>query len=196
MQVEWKKVAGAVSYRLEIRDSQDRTVYSEKTSGTVLNVRLAVGEYSRRVVSIDKTGEEFASDWTPLLVISQTEHPNRIRLEWEKDNKADYYIAEIQNSDGKTVIRRKVRNTETEIDLPFGRYRKRILTVDRTGEMLSSSWTDLEIISKRREKNKYDIVKRSAAFPGWGQIYSASAYGFEINRLRGYSVMTLSSLFF
>ncbi|HMV76938.1 MAG TPA: hypothetical protein PKA14_03325 [Leptospiraceae bacterium] len=194
VQIEWEKAPGAVYYRLEIKDSQDIAVYSEKTAGTVLNVRLSSGkEYSRRIVSIDKTGEEFASEWTPVLLVSQTEKRSRIRLEWEKNNRSDYYIAEIRDSDGKTLIRRKVKKTETEVELLPGKYEKRILAVDKTGDILASSWTDLEVIRRETENKKYDIIIRSASFPGWGQVYSFSAYGYDA-RIRGYSIMTISVL--
>ncbi len=66
----------------------------------------------------------------------------------------------------------------------------------RTDDRSASSWTDLEIISKGKEKRKYDIVKRSAVFPGWGQVYSESAYSIQRGRFRGYSIMTLSALLF
>lgn len=193
VQVEWESIPGAISYRLEIKDSQEAIVYSEETTGTFLSIKLLVGDYSKRIVSIDKTGEEFPSQWTPLLVLSQKVQMNRIHLEWNNEENADYYILEIQNSNGNTVIRRKVKKTEIEVDLPFGKYKKRILTFDRTGEMVASDWTDLRILKK--EDSNYDIVKRSAVFPGWGQVYSEWTYGTEGSRLRGHTFMILSSIF-
>ncbi|MCB1193745.1 MAG: hypothetical protein KDK90_25135 [Leptospiraceae bacterium] len=195
--IAWKKVPRAISYKVEVKNELENIVFEKETKETSVDVILPPGKYQKRVSIIDKTSDIHFAEWSPLEIISKTvnEQPKtKIPLEWKEIPNATSYVVEIKDQDNKVVAKEKTTSTKIEIELPPGKYKKRIFVQVKTKEYIPSEWSDLELVQKKSFWQKHDVVIRSLAFPGWGQVYAAPKYQQPKYRPRGYIYMSLSAL--
>ncbi|MCP5500686.1 MAG: hypothetical protein H7A25_12325 [Leptospiraceae bacterium] len=213
---KWKPLKEASHYRFQIRNSEGAILLDKETEKDHFPVELKPGTYEKRLIVYNKLGEEITSNWMSFNVLSKKPH-KKARLKWKKIDLASSYKIEVIDEKGKAVYSKELKNNELMLPLLPGKYKKRLSVYNKLGELSAKTdWTPLNIqdstnpelspeeqqVLKKEEKKlqrkemeaysdnyQYEILKRSAVFPGWGQVYAGSMYNSTSQRIRGYFYM-------
>lgn len=214
VELKWRRIPEAIYYLLEVQDEKENIVESIKTKKNKINLYLKPGEYKKRLTIYNKLGEiDTQSDWKSLKVIQVFEpkviKPKKIILEKGRKNppiiiKGKHFEEDIeiyfQSIDYRIFANNTITKSDSEIkitkdlsDLPSGVYQLKL----KNPHSKEVVYPNFLIIKERGTTTKpdkqqeiassknWEIVKRSALFPGWGQYYAGESYRTNSHKYRG-----------
>lgn len=206
--IEWKKVATAEKYILEIRNSQNQIIYKKASVLNQQEIELELGNYEKKIYVVNKLDEiESESDWEPLK-ITPAKTPELLREEKilvsnEKkeillEGKNFHTEMKIKLRKGEKIYileKSQVTSSESAIlvvdpELPEGEYdlvlenpkKSRVYPNLFQKESIARQVDEIQSPSKLK---KWEIVKRSAALSGWGEYYAGNIFENNHYDIRG-----------
>lgn len=183
--IEWEEAEGASQYIVQIRKEDKSLLLEEKTPNLYFKTKLKeTGLYEYRIGAENKIGNIAWSDWQSLILQKKETAESKILkkkilLEWEENPQAVKYSLEIENASGENIYKKELKSSKTSVDLPEGKYRYRVSAINELGNSSASDWERLEIkktlIPEKQKSERWSVIRRSAALPGWGQYYRRDA---------------------
>ncbi len=202
--IEWEQTEGAERYTVQIRKEDKSLLLDEKTSNLYFKISLEqTGLYEYRVGAENKIGNVVWSDWQSLTVqkkeTAESKIPRKkILLEWEESPQVIKYSLEIEDESGKNIYKKDLESSKAYVDLPEGKYRYRVSSMNQLKNSSASEWENFEVKKKEQSKSadtlRWEVIRRSAVLPGWGQYHRKDSF----YRVFSYplSVSLLASLYY
>lgn len=196
--LRWNKVPTASMYIIELRDSSGKVILKQQTTDTSITVEMEPGNYERRISVYNKLGEtEVTTDWSEFRIlvsrapVLETKEPFQIQPNQENAKislKGKNFDPNMKVSilSGDTEIPAKEtiivdeNNATAEFDtrdLPPGKY-DLVLSNPKRSSSYPKQVVNTEAPKKIEEPvqthglKRWEIVKRSAVLPGWGEYYA------------------------
>ncbi len=196
--LRWNKVPTASMYIIELRDSTGKVILKEQTTETSMTVEIEPGNYERRISVYNKLGEtEVATDWSEFRIllsqapILETKEPFQIqpdqgtaKIPLQGKNFDPNMKVSIMNGDveipAKQTTVKDGNNAIAEFDtrdLPPGKY-DLVLANPKKSSSYPKQIVSKEAPAPEEEPvqthglKRWEIVKRSAVLPGWGEYYA------------------------
>lgn len=195
VKIEWESIPGVKQYKVEIRDSNEKIVVSQKVSDTFAHVELKVGNYEKRLTLYNKMDEVITeSKWSALLIVEVKDpvldDPSQ-KVNIKKSDKLEIFSITGKNfaKEIRVILRSpvysiRVRDREIKDDskiviqenisqLPVGQY-DLCLKNPNGSEIVFPKYLTVEKETRTLDFSvrTFHVFYRSLAFPGWGQYYA------------------------
>jgi hypothetical protein len=205
IKLEWQKVPAAKWYIMEVKDSRGDRIFKEKVDALFIEIELEIGEYEKKLIVYNKLDEKILeSEWMPLNVVPlykpEITELQPITIDKFKEYKetswngnhfdpnmevwlrSERYVLQIKGisiaNENQFFIHEKL------IDLPIGAYDLILKNPQGAETIYPKAITIVDTTPPRNVEKQYEIFKRSVLFPGWGQYYAYTKYGFEGDKTR------------
>ena len=221
VKVKWKEIPLAKQYLLEIKDKNGNLVKKKKVKSNSIWLTLEPGNYKRRLSAINKLGEvESKTKWLPFNVIlvqsPEINQPIKRHTGIRGDKAKEIVIKgknfeketsiELEQNGYKIPIIKKVVEDQNSLQValnlsesPIGKYRLSLHN-KRGKKLVVPSFLNVKEpkVVKPKETENWEIVMRSLAFPGWGELFAGKKYTNSSYRNRGivYSSVFVTALLY
>lgn len=185
IKVDWNPVNGAIKYSFQLKDKKEKILVNKIILENSILMNLSNGSYTYRVGAMNKKGKLFYSKWIPLdikfsflpeviepLEINEVNtKAKRISIKLKGINFQEESKVHILNLNEKLPV--KILNwskeeIELEVDLKNRTKENYSLILENPNNRKFVKENFLEF---RDVINRWEVIKRSILFPGWGQKY-------------------------
>lgn len=188
--LKWQEVETAISYIIEIEDEKGNQILKQEVGENFIPTELEPGKYKRKISVINKLGElESESDWKTFIVqvILPPEIEKDQTISSSKENSGKALVKgnhfhpsmQVQIRKGDKIYpleNSKVIDSENlelviKDEIPPGDYDLILVNPGKKAEFPGVVQKKESKESKEKE-GRWEVVKRSAILPGWGQYYA------------------------
>lgn len=188
IRLRWKKVSGAVSYRVYRGQVGKSFKPYRRTKKKTIQIKYAAGKsYKLKIVAYNKQRKAIRTSFVYRFYIPKQpsqfhivyQNPNTAKMTWNKVPRADYYLVYQKLGRGREKLIRQTKKCEfTNRLVSSGHtYQFRVRAVFRTGKQrfiskpAKKSYDNHQIVAADHQKYSYsemanDIVQLSRKYPG------------------------------
>lgn len=188
IRLRWKKVSGAVSYRVYRGQAGKSFKPYQRTKKKTIQVKYASGKsYKLKVVAYNKQRKAIRTSLVYHFYIPKQpsrfhivyQNPNSAQMTWNRVPRADYYLVYQKTGKGSEKLIRQTKRCEfTNHRVSSGNtYQFRVRAVFRAGKQrfigkpAKQSYDNHQIVASDHQKYSYsemvsDIVRLSGKYPG------------------------------
>ncbi len=185
IKVDWNSVNGAFNYSFQLKDKNEKILVNQKILENSILLNLANGTYLYRVGAINRKGKIFYSKWIPLEIkfsfLPEVIEPleinevntkaKRMSIKFKGNNFQEESKVHILNLNDKLptkILNWSKEEIEVEIDLKNRSKENYSLILENPNnrKFIKENFLEFKDVVSR-----WEVTKRSAIFPGWGQKY-------------------------